>query len=144
MRSHAHEVDRDNPIGPYHRVRCVCCGWPTLLWPETLLLDEQLDTDDGITLEQAQENVRRNAWMYDPAEPPEWMTLTPNDAKLMARRHLANLFEQIDARSRRESAADELWKEAKATEDDIRDLARRREHDAEAIASQQFDPDDDE
>jgi hypothetical protein len=131
-------------IGPYHRLRCACCGCPTLagrsledlgdpLWPQSCLMCDWENTgpsqmpavDDEVSLEQARANFERFNWMYDPDALPDWLPHRPSAAELQARATLRQRYAAIDqdgggARSK------ELWSAARDAEEELRSLVDAR------------------
>lgn len=137
------QIHDDGAFGPYFRLRCACCGCPTLeagtlyleetSWPQVCLLcdwenaipDLRIDRDDSVPLTEAQANVNRYGWMYDPANPPEWLMAAPNDEELQMRQDLREVYAAIDEEPDGPRFF-ELWEIARGAEDDLTRIAQLR------------------
>jgi len=124
--------------GPHRRLRCACCGCPTLngptlevhgadLWPQSCVLcdwentgpHQSSGTDDELSLDQARANFQRFSWMYDPSALPEWLPSRPSNDELNARARLRQAYSDID-RNRNASLGAELWEKAIDAEERLR------------------------
>jgi hypothetical protein len=130
-------------VGPYHRLRCVCCGCPTLdgpslerfnaLWPQDCVLcdwenagpSQTAIVDDYMSLAQARANVERFSWMYDPDALPDWLPHRPSTAELHARATLRQCYRTID-QDRNGSESEKLWRAARDAEVELRSLVDAR------------------
>jgi hypothetical protein len=131
-------------VGPYHRLRCACCGCPTLagrsfedlgdsLWPQSCLLcdwenagpSQTSGVDDEVSLEQARANVEHFNWMYDPNALPDWLPHRPSAAELEARATLRERYAAID-QDRGGVRSKELWSAAREAEEELRSLVDAR------------------
>src|SRR4051812_18500933 len=111
----------DGSFGPYCRLRCQCCGAPTLWSPDMIPPSQASDpsfvqscvlcewdnplhpdapdpppTDDALSLAEAQANFDRYHWMYDPGHPPDWLPQPVPAVELATRQELRNVFQAID------------------------------------------------
>jgi Cysteine-rich CPCC len=152
----------DGTFGPYSRLRCACCGAPTLenrdwldaasgesAFPQVCVLCEWENasadplaaaqgSDDGISLVEAQANFDRYHWMYDPTSPKPWMRAVPTSAELDARRALREIFRAIE-REPEGSWLTGLWEAARDAEATVAQLASVREQVVDAAPNQLFD-----
>ena len=154
-------LNSDGTFGPYSRLRCTCCGAPTLtvdvlsdppvvLTPVCLLCEweNQSDVageqstvaDDGVSLAEARANFDRFCWMYDPSTPQPWMQALPSRDELQARAGLRAIYRSID-READVAEFERLWEEARAAEEIVERFARARERAVEPTAAE-VDADD--
>jgi hypothetical protein len=139
----AEQIHDDGSFGPYFRLRCACCGCPTLEagtlyldetpWPQVCLLcdwenaapDRRVDEDDAVSLTQARANVQRYGWMYDPTHPPSWLVEPPSSEELQMRLDLREVYAAIDEEPSGPRFFD-VWEIARTAEDELLRAVRQR------------------
>jgi len=148
-------VHGDGAFGPYFRLRCVCCGCPTIeagtlyldetAWPQVCLLCDwenaapgrRVEEDDSVPLSQARTNVERYGWMYDPTNPPAWLTNIPSEEELQRRLDLREVYGAIDAEPEGQRFFD-LWEIARTAEDELIALVGSRTVESEQEQDGEF------
>jgi hypothetical protein len=160
-------LNSDGTFGPHSRLRCACCGAPSLdsdtivdgdplseraviLTPVCRLCEWEnraptaIDKamDDSISLAEAQANYDRFCWMYNPDEPRPWMQSLPSNQELAARRSLRQLYRKID-REEEGYGFDGLWDEARDAEANVERLVQARERALDvdtSLSDEEVDP----
>lgn len=124
---------RDNgpeDIGPFHRLRCACCGYPTLRpggdgvcplcdWENETSDGSAADADrnDGLTLDQARHNFHRYLTVYDLAHPQPWIGSGPSAAERAAKQEMIRAFKAMEQHDDWDDLA--LWNGVTASEDQL-------------------------
>lgn len=122
--------DGPEEIGPFHRLRCACCGYPTLRaggdgvcplcdWENATgdASADDADRNDGLSLEQARQNFHRYLTVYDLTHPQPWMGSGPSAAERAAKQDMIHAFKAMAQRNDWNDVA--LWNRVIAGEDEL-------------------------